>query len=151
MVANLCNGQPPRSGIESQIKVQLRQRSDHAQDTAIAWVRSHVGIPGNEEAGKLANWSSQLAPSRPQCLHLDKNRKRPATRLAPPHRKDQQPKLPLQRHHPTNRTTHCLPLPHPKNGKNQVVRRKEQLGRNRLPQWDQGGRQQIRGRSYAFL
>lgn len=59
-VTNLCRGQPPRSGIERLIKQHLATRTSRSQDTAIAWVRSHISIPGNEQADKLATWSSHL-------------------------------------------------------------------------------------------
>ena len=38
----------------------LKRRNDNNQDTAIAWVRAHIQIPGNEEADALANWASHL-------------------------------------------------------------------------------------------
>lgn len=57
---NPCKGNPPRSDIESQLKHWLNVRRQAQQDTAIAWVRSHIGIPGKEEADRLATWSSHL-------------------------------------------------------------------------------------------
>jgi len=57
-VINLSKGQPPRSGIEREIKDFLVKRS--GEDTAIAWIRSHIGIPGNEKADKLASFTSTL-------------------------------------------------------------------------------------------
>lgn len=63
-VVNLAKGQPPRSGIEKDIKALLNRRLDGNQDTAIAWVRAHVQIPGNEEADALANWSSHLGETK---------------------------------------------------------------------------------------
>lgn len=59
-VTNLSQGQPPRSGIEKDIKKLLNERNEKSQDSAISWVRVHVQIPGNEEADALANWSSHL-------------------------------------------------------------------------------------------
>lgn len=63
-VVNLAKGNPPRSGIELQIKRQLQERLDRNMDTAISWVRAHVQIPGNEEADALANWASHLGETR---------------------------------------------------------------------------------------
>ena len=48
----LARGDPPRPGIESRIAEALQQRSH--LDTGISWVRSHIGIPGNEAADKEA-------------------------------------------------------------------------------------------------
>lgn len=65
---NLCRGQPPRSGIERELKwhVHLACRQDNHQDTAIGWVRSHIGVPSNEEVGALTPWHSyQGQASRP--------------------------------------------------------------------------------------
>ena len=59
-VRNHCQGQAPRSGIEQQLKAQLSRRHRENQGTTIAWFRSHIGIPGNEEADSLATWSSHL-------------------------------------------------------------------------------------------
>jgi len=55
---NLGLGIPPRSGIEVRIKEALRQRTH--LDTAIAWVHSHIGIPGSEEADGHAAFTSVL-------------------------------------------------------------------------------------------
>jgi len=43
-------------GIEREIKELLARRS--GVDTAIAWIRSQIGIPGNEKADKLAGITS---------------------------------------------------------------------------------------------
>lgn len=48
----------PRSGIEKDFKQALRQRSN--TETAIAWVRSHMGIPGNETADERATFEALL-------------------------------------------------------------------------------------------
>ena len=55
---NLSQGTPPRSGIEQCIKVALRNRE--ASYTAVLWVRSHIGISGNEKADKRAEYESIL-------------------------------------------------------------------------------------------
>ena len=51
MAINLCKGDPPRSGIESQPKAAIRNRQ-HI-DTGISWARIHIGITGNEMADNV--------------------------------------------------------------------------------------------------
>lgn len=52
---NLSAGtQSPRSGIELKLLRLLLQRDENVADTAIAWIRSHIDIKGNEEADNLA-------------------------------------------------------------------------------------------------
>lgn len=50
----LGRGEPPRSKVEAAILQQLvrRRRQDHK--TWVAWIRSHIGIPGNEAADAIA-------------------------------------------------------------------------------------------------
>ena len=50
---NLAAGSPPRSDIEIRIKAALVARE--GRDTAISWVLSHIGIPGNEIADQAAD------------------------------------------------------------------------------------------------
>jgi len=55
---NLSRGAPPRSGIERRIKDALVSRSNH--DTAICWIRSHIGIASNTAADDRASFESYL-------------------------------------------------------------------------------------------
>ncbi|KAF8427058.1 hypothetical protein EV426DRAFT_686704 [Tirmania nivea] len=55
---NLGKGAPPRSGIERELKDLLHKRAH--LETAIGWVRSHIGIPGNERADQRAAYESAL-------------------------------------------------------------------------------------------
>jgi len=48
---NLSKRSPPRSRIDVEIKNALRKRA--GEDMAIAWVRSYIGIPGNEQVENL--------------------------------------------------------------------------------------------------
>ena len=59
---NLSRGEPPRPEIERRIKEMCRSR-DH-MDTCIPWIRSHIGIPGNEKADRLAQFTSILGRVR---------------------------------------------------------------------------------------
>lgn len=55
---NLSSGSPPISAIEKELKAALHER--RGQDTGIAWIRSHIGIPSNERADSQANYKSLL-------------------------------------------------------------------------------------------
>ena len=57
-VKNLAKGAPPRSQIEIDIAEELAQRRE--LDTGISWVRSHIGIPGNEIADQAACFQSHV-------------------------------------------------------------------------------------------
>ncbi|KAF8437771.1 hypothetical protein BGX38DRAFT_1273896 [Terfezia claveryi] len=57
---NLAKGGPPRSSIERKLKDALARRASLATATAIGWVRSHIGIPGNEKADRQAAYESAL-------------------------------------------------------------------------------------------
>lgn len=53
---------PPRSGIEIELGDLLAKRHSNHYDTSISWIRSHIGIKGNEEA----DWLAALASARGQ-------------------------------------------------------------------------------------
>lgn len=55
---------PPRSGIEIELGDLLAERHQNHYDTSISWVRSHIGVKGNEEADELA----ALASARGQFI-----------------------------------------------------------------------------------
>ena len=61
-LVGLANGDPPRSHIEVELKQELRARGH--LECQIAWVRSHIGIPGNEVADAAANRCSHLGQVR---------------------------------------------------------------------------------------
>ena len=108
-------------------------RLAEGKDTAVAWVRAHIGIPGNEEAETLATWHSyrgQIA-----CT---------------PRTATEGPRMPLRRSHPTNRHAHHLLMPTTPTPEDQTTSRKQQLGRGRQTHTHQGRRERIRGRSNAF-
>ncbi|KAF8423519.1 hypothetical protein EV426DRAFT_717347 [Tirmania nivea] len=51
-------GPTPRSGIQIALKDALHARSQANLKTAIGWVRSHIGLPGNEKADTKAAYKS---------------------------------------------------------------------------------------------
>jgi len=54
---NLTRGQPPRSGIEAELK---REIGDRSHPTAVAWIRSHIVLHGNTQSDELATLHSHL-------------------------------------------------------------------------------------------
>ena len=68
-VLNLSRGNPPRSGIESRIAAALGNMKD--LNTGISWVRSHIGIPGNEIADKEAEFQSYNPYPKVLVKHAD--------------------------------------------------------------------------------
>ncbi|KAF8451403.1 hypothetical protein BGX38DRAFT_1269417 [Terfezia claveryi] len=57
-VRNMNTGSPPRCDIEKEIKARVV--SNPHRDLQLAWVRGHLGIPGNEKAGRIADFQSHL-------------------------------------------------------------------------------------------
>ncbi|KAF8425537.1 hypothetical protein EV426DRAFT_595552 [Tirmania nivea] len=55
---NLSRDTSPRSGIKKELKNLLYKRA--RQETAIVWVRSHIGISGNEKADRRAAYKLGL-------------------------------------------------------------------------------------------
>jgi len=55
---NISRGAPPCSHLDTTLKRALIQRRD--KDTAIPWIRSHIGIKGNTAADKQAAFESCL-------------------------------------------------------------------------------------------
>jgi len=55
---NLSTSQPPRSGVEVQLKQALHNRRD--KDTAISRIYRQIGIPGNERADRREEYESHL-------------------------------------------------------------------------------------------
>ena len=53
----LSRGEPQRSGIEIELRNSLIRRS---HPTAVAWIRSHIGISGNTHADRIAEFHSHL-------------------------------------------------------------------------------------------
>ena len=61
---NLARGAAPRSGIELSIMERLAARKRQGKQTKIAWVKAHAGLPGNEEADRLAKSAAALRLQR---------------------------------------------------------------------------------------
>lgn len=53
----LSRGAPPKSGIETELKETILARK---HDTAVAWIRGHLGLEGNTIADQLAKLHSHL-------------------------------------------------------------------------------------------
>lgn len=60
IVYAMSSGDSPRSGIEKRIKAALHRRHKAHMDTAIAWVRGHIGIQGNSKADHTAALHSTI-------------------------------------------------------------------------------------------
>ena len=53
---NLSEGSPPRSHRETHPGPSAHAGKKRQLDTAISWVRAHIGITGNERAGREATY-----------------------------------------------------------------------------------------------
>ena len=56
-ILQLSRGDPPRSGIETDLRTSILSRQ---QPTAVAWIRGHLGLEGNTRADHLAELHSHL-------------------------------------------------------------------------------------------